>query len=119
MKLTIDEMFFVSFEGIAQEVHTTAVKKDWWTDDDDTGGKDAKAFANFHAEISEAWEAWVKDNPQSEKIPEFDKVSEELADVIIRIMDYAERRNLDVAGALLAKMEFNKTRSSRHGGKKA
>ena len=42
---------------------------------------------------------------------------EELADVIIRIMDYSQARNLRVAEAILAKIEYNEGRSEKHGGK--
>ena len=41
----------------------------------------------------------------------------ELADLLIRVMDVAHARGWDVAGALLAKMSFNRTRPVRHGGK--
>ena len=42
-------------------------------------------------------------------------VEEELADVIIRIMDYAFGKDLDVAGAILAKIEYNQSREFMHG----
>ena len=42
----------------------------------------------------------------------------ELADVIIRIMDYARGKGLNVAEALVLKMEYNTTRPYKHGGKK-
>jgi len=32
-------------------------------------------------------------------------------------MDYAERNRFDVAAATVAKMEMNKTRAHKHGGK--
>ena len=40
-----------------------------------------------------------------------------LADAVIRIMDYAHARSLDIAGAIIAKMGYNQTRPMRHGGK--
>ena len=51
-------------------------------------------------------------------IPEFSGVEEEFADVVIRIMDYSKQMGLDVAGAVIAKKEFNKNREYKHGGKK-
>jgi NTP pyrophosphatase (non-canonical NTP hydrolase) len=42
-------------------------------------------------------------------------VEEELADVVIRIMDYAFGHDFDVAGAILAKIEYNKSREFMHG----
>lgn len=41
----------------------------------------------------------------------------ELADVIIRIADYAGLRGWDLAAALRQKLDYNKTRAYRHGGK--
>ncbi|WP_198850858.1 hypothetical protein [Alicyclobacillus sp. SO9] len=42
-------------------------------------------------------------------------IAEELADVIIRILDECAADNLDLSAALLAKMKKNRTRSRRHG----
>ncbi len=41
----------------------------------------------------------------------------ELADVIIRILDYCETHGINMQKAIEMKMEFNKTRPYRHGGK--
>ncbi len=43
--------------------------------------------------------------------------TEELADIIIRVLDYADVYKLDIAGALLAKLKFNARRGHRYGGK--
>ena len=43
------------------------------------------------------------------------KVAEELADVVIRVMDYAVGYQYDVGGALLRKMEKNRWRPPKHG----
>lgn len=44
-------------------------------------------------------------------------VASELADVIIRVLDYSEQKGIDTIRVMLQKMEFNKTRGYRHGGK--
>lgn len=41
----------------------------------------------------------------------------ELADAMIRILDYCGSKGWDVDAAVRLKMEYNKTRSQRHGGK--
>ena len=71
----------------------------------------------MHSELSEVLEAFRNNNPKSEKIPEFSNAEEELADVVIRIMDFSYARNLDIPAAILAKMEYNKNRPIKHGGK--
>ena len=41
----------------------------------------------------------------------------ELADCVIRIADMAELLGIDLEGCIRVKMEYNKTRPHRHGGK--
>lgn len=71
----------------------------------------------MHSEISEALEAYRHGNGPSDHIPEFSGVEEELADLVIRVMDHGAARNLRVAEAVLAKMAFNRDRPVKHGGK--
>ena len=70
-------------------------------------------------EIAEATESvrngeepiWFNgDKPEGEAV--------EIADTIFRLLDHAEKYNLDVAGAMAAKMAYNHTRPELHGGKK-
>lgn len=74
-------------------------------------------IALMHSELSEALEYFRKGHSRSDHI-DFSGVEEEFADVIIRIMDTAEVLDLDVAGAVIAKMAFNESRPYKHGGKK-
>ena len=113
MDPVLKDTFRITFDMAQKTAHENAAKKGWW--EDDKG--DAVAIANMHGELSEAWEWIGKGNPDSDHIPEFSGVEEEFADLIIRIMDTAEKRGYRVAEAIIAKMEFNKTRSHRHGGK--
>lgn len=42
----------------------------------------------------------------------------ELADVIIRVLDYCGYAGIDIDAAISQKHEYNKSRPYRHGGKK-
>ena len=77
---------------------------------DNTGEK----IALMHSELSEALEADRK-NLDAEHIPGFTGVEEELADVIIRILDFAGHRQLRLGEALSAKIAYNLTRPFKHG----
>ena len=71
----------------------------------------------MHSELSEALESLRKMNCKSDHIEGFFGVEEELADVIIRIMDAASAKGWRIAEALIAKKNYNKTRSYKHGDK--
>ena len=99
---------------LACEANKNAVEHGWWEDERSFG----EVVALMHSELSEALE-YARKNPNatSDHIPEFTGVEEELADVIIRIFDYAGMKNLRLGEAIFAKMEFNKGRPYKHGKK--
>jgi NTP pyrophosphatase (non-canonical NTP hydrolase) len=99
------------WNDIQKHIHSTAKDKGWW----DKDRNDGEMIALIHSELSEALEALRHGNPPDDKIPEFSGLEAELADAVIRIMDYAGGRGLDVAGALVRKIEFNETRERKHG----
>ena len=104
-------MFEKNWNKIAKSIYKNAVNHGFWKDE----RNDGEAMALIHSEISEALEAMRNDNPSSSKIIEFSSVEEELADAVIRIMDYAFGKDLDIAGAILAKIEYNQSREYMHG----
>ena len=113
--MSIDEnqktVFKRIFNSLILESIETSKSKGW------EKGNDGEALMLIVSELAEALE-WLRDkDPESDHIAPFSGVEEELADVIIRIFGFAGHRDLDVAGALFAKLEFNKTREYQHGGR--
>ena len=93
-----------------KECHKTAREKGWWEDKDSRS--DGELIALMHSELSEALQELREPNYN------LGVVSLEFADVIIRIFDYCGARKIDLEEALRVKMEYNKTRPYRHGGKR-
>lgn len=102
--------FTQAFDAMAREVHQTARDVGWWDE--------PRGFSEFialtHSELSEALE-YSRGDDVSDKIWPHTGVEEELADVILRIMDYATAKGLLVSKAIEAKNEYNKTREHKHG----
>ena len=67
-------------------------------------------LALITSETSEALEAYRKDDAAN--------FVEELADTLIRILDLSAGLGLDIDTAVREKLEKNKTRGYRHGGKR-
>lgn len=98
------------------DVHENAKKHGWW-DEPRTFGE---VIALCHSELSEALEEyrngrptlWYGDGGKPEGIVI------ELADCIIRILDYCGHEKYDMESILKIKHEYNKTRPYKHGGKR-
>lgn len=74
-----------------------------------TNSKIPAVLALIHSEVSEALEGFVA----SDK----DNFAEEMADVVIRVIDCTAGLGVDLGSAILAKLEKNRGRGFRHGGK--
>jgi len=93
-----------------KEIHQCAVDKGWWEEYRPV----PELLCLLHSEVSEALEAYRNYIPEGEK----GCLSEELADVVIRIWDMCEYFHIDIAEAVNKKYEVNLTRPYRHGGKR-
>jgi len=83
----------------------------WWEVDRNK----AELLMLMVTELAEACEALRHGNIPSDHLPQFSGEVEELADCIIRIMDYAAGFGLPVGAAILDKIEYNKGRGYKHG----
>lgn len=102
---------------LVKEIHTTAKEKGWWDEPRSFGD----IIALCHSELSEALDEYCNGSKihqtyiASDGKPE--GVPVELADVLIRIFDACGYYNIDIASAVKTKVEYNKGRPYRHGGK--
>lgn len=90
---------------LCSEAFAIAKSKGWHDEPRETG----TVLALIHSEVSEALEADRKGDQEN--------FEEELADVCIRIFDLCGSRGIDLEASIQKKMEKNKGRSYKHGGK--
>lgn len=103
----------MTINEFAAEVHKNAVEHGWWEGE--------RTFPEIVALIHCGSRPYDPENPNARcsaqsKKPE--RIAAELADVIIRVLDYCAYAGIDIENVLEVKHEYNKSRPYRHGGKK-
>ncbi len=110
----------MNLSELVKQAHETAKEKGWWEKEPAFG----ELIALCHSELSEALEAYrsgLEINETYEFLEMYSTKLEgipiELADVVIRIADMCGHYDIDLEAAIRIKMEYNKSRPYRHGGK--
>ena len=99
---------------LAQEIVNINKANGWniahGADWDENPHKIPAILALIHSEVSEALEAFRGDD--------YGNFREELADVLIRVLDLSGGMGIDIDTEVKEKLEKNKSRGYRHGGKR-
>lgn len=111
-----EQVFVYAFSAIQQAAHSAAVEKGFWDKDSDQNR--LSKLMLVVTELAEAAEGYRKPG-LSDKIPPYSIQEEEIADAIIRLMDLAESDGMRIGAAIIDKLQYNTSRTYRHGGKEA
>lgn len=101
-------------------IHEYAKDKGWWDSERSFGD----LCSLFHSEITEAYEEYRNGHEVTEtyfndaKPEKPEGVPTELADAVIRILDFCGYAGIDLQGIIEQKHSYNLTRAYRHGGKR-
>jgi NTP pyrophosphatase (non-canonical NTP hydrolase) len=114
--LDLETSLINTINNYSNYIYNWAQEKGFWEDKDNSCFASEK-HALMHTEISESLEALRHGDPPDDKIPKFSCCEAELADAVIRIMDYCKAYDLRLGEAIVAKMEYNETRPYKHGKK--
>jgi NTP pyrophosphatase (non-canonical NTP hydrolase) len=116
---------------LSQLIHQNAVSKGFYEGEKNIG----EILCLIHSEVSEAMEADRKGRYFSISVEELEKTEtesdykqyfeskikgtfeDELADIIIRVLDLCAYKNINIQEQIIAKMAYNSTREYKHGKK--
>jgi NTP pyrophosphatase (non-canonical NTP hydrolase) len=112
LDLLITDSTADAINAATRVVHEANVAKGWWTNLE-TGEPLERDPLNLiclmHSELSEACEGERK-NLKDDHLPEYDSVAVEMADCVIRIMDFCGSRGIPLGTILAAKHGYNQRR---------
>jgi hypothetical protein len=112
--IVVDEMLPICIDSFASIVYKNNVDHGFWEGGKSLYNKSEKLMLMV-TELAEACEALRYGNPPDDKLPEYAGDGVELADCIIRILDYCCAYGIPIGEILKAKHEYNVNRPYKHG----
>ena len=117
----------MNLNELTKEIHNNAIEHGWWQETRSFG----EIISLCHSELSEALEEYRNGHAVNEIYynavagmdginysPKPEGIPVELADCIIRILDYCGHAGIDIQNAIQLKHKYNRTRNYRHSNKK-
>lgn len=106
--MKMDEGKGSNLRRIQREVWEIAEESGFHEGDGEGDGRSrAKILALIHSEVSEALEADRRGDGEA--------YAEELADIVIRVLDHAESEDIDITSWIMMKNDRNREREYKHG----
>lgn len=96
----------MNIREIQKQIHKQNVGMGWW----DKPREKGTLLMLVVSEVAEAMEGERK-NLMDDHLPHRKMAEVELADAVIRILDYAEAHGYDVQSAMVEKIAYNRTRA--------
>lgn len=117
----VKEDFVKLFGFVQSETHRIAIIKKWWKNRPGFHENpiiQAGVLSLVTEELGEALrELRQPELRKSKELPGRLALTVEIADIITRAMDFAEKLRLPLGAVIIEKMEYNEGREDSHGGK--
>lgn len=98
----------MDLDAAAKQAHEHANSHGFWAESEGSAALHEEVqFGRIHSEVGEAYRAW--------RLGDIEELTEELADIVIRVLDLAGHWNMSIEKAVADKMAYNLTRPYRHG----